>query len=220
MKTPSQSESFNPPVRTIPPFCVSLITVMLVWTASASAQQKNAQPPTAVAAPADASPATNPSPATALSPGVSGVLKLADADVSGEVLKTYVESSPTAFQLTEADIIALKQHHVADDIVTLLLKRSAEVRSAIAKARQDAGVRATSERRLAAGGFDPDSYEYFQYYYLQPRALAAAQQRLQPHYYGGLPYAYGYPPAFVYGPGFPGRPTHLRHHGPPRSWRY
>jgi len=47
--------------------------------------------------------------------------------------------------------------------------------------------------RSGMRALDPDSYEYFQHYYLQPRALASAYERLAP-YYPYFPYPYGYPP--------------------------
>jgi len=93
-------------------------------------------------------------------------------------------------------MIALKQHKVPDEIATLLLKRGAQVRVAVAQARAAAVERARSSRNVAAGGFDPESYDYFQYYYLQPRALAFGYQRLSPYYYPSYPNAYRYGPPF------------------------
>ena len=219
MKTPNKREPLSPIVSVFSSLCLPLLTLVISGEAVATAEEGNAKSATVAVAPAEASSATNPPAALTVSRGVSGILKLADANVSPEVIKTYVESSPTAYQLTEADIIALKQHHVADDTVNLLLKRSAEVRAALAKSTQDAVARVLSERRNAAGGFDPDSYEYFQYYYLQPRALAAAYQRISPYYYPGFPYSYGYPPAFVFSPGYHGRSAYPRHASPARNWR-
>ena len=102
--------------------------------------------------------------------------------------------------------------------MALLLKRGAQVRVAVAQAKQDAVARSVSARTIASGGFDPDSYEYFQYYYLQPRALASAYQRLSPYYYPSFSYGYGYSPAFPYGPRLGSRVVHPRHFGPPHRW--
>ncbi|MCX6905462.1 MAG: hypothetical protein NTW03_18685 [Verrucomicrobia bacterium] len=160
---------------------------------------------------------TNPPPAAALSPGISEILKMADAGVSPEVIKTYVESSPMAYQSTEADVIALKQHHVADEVVILLLKRGAQVRVALAQAKNEAAARALALRTRASGGFDPDSYEYFQYYYLQPRAQASMYQRLYPYAYPRFPYAYGQAAGF--GPTFSSGLTYPVYPDYPRGWR-
>ena len=184
---------------------------MIGCVASAQAQDAKTAPSPA---PAGTITATNRTAAD-LSPGVSEILKMADAGVSADVLKTYVECMPTVVPPTEADIIALKQHHVADDVTTLLLKRGAQVRTAAAQARNAAVARALSARTKAAGGFDPDSYEYFQYYYLQPRALASAYQRLWPYYFYPSS-GYGYPSSFGFGPFLAGRRSYYRSPGFPR----
>jgi hypothetical protein len=143
---------------------------------------------------------------------------MADAGVSMEVIKTYVEGSSTVYQPNDADIIALKKHHVADDVVLLMLKRSAQVRAAIAQARNEAETRALSTRIMAAGGFDPDSYDYFQYYYLQPRTLASVYQRLSP-YYPSFSYAYRYPSTFMFRAPFSSGPPYWRYPGSPLGMR-
>ena len=157
------------------------------------AQEANVQ--TTATLPGTTNPAlvTNRPPARPLSPGVNEILKMADAGVSAEVIRTYVECSPIPYQPTDVDIIVLKKHNVADEVVTLMLKRGAQVRAAIAQARNNAFAMALSARKMASGGLDPDSYEYFQHYYLQPRALASAYERLAP-YYPYSPYPYGYAP--------------------------
>jgi hypothetical protein len=145
---------------------------------------------------------TNQPPAAVISPGVSEILKMADAGVSTEVIKTYVESMPTASPPTDLDVIALKKHNVADAVVTLLLRRGAEARAAIAQAKNSAAARVIATRKTASGGFDPESYDYFQYYYLQPRAQASVYQRLSPYYYPSFRYPYGHRAGYAYGPPF------------------
>jgi len=160
-------------------------------------------------------PAGNQPSTTTPTPGVSDILKMADAGVSMEVIKTYVDCSATPFQPTEQDVIALKQHKVSDDVVTLLLKRGAEARAVVAQAKKDAAVRLLSTHRAASGGFDPESYDFFQHYYLQPRALASAYQRLAPYSYPTFAYPYRYGSAYSFGAPFygrsffPGQPYHL-----------
>lgn len=163
----------------------------------ASAQETNSQTTTATV---QINPSTNLPPARAVSPAVKEILTMADAGVSMEVIKAYVQYSPSACQPTDTDVIALKKHNVTDEIVTLLLKRSSQARTAMLQAGNDALARALSARRMAAGGLDPDSYDYFQHYYLQPRALASAYERLAPYYY---PSPYGYGPPFGPASGFP-----------------
>lgn len=115
---------------------------------------------------------------------------MADAGVSSDVIKAYVECTDFVKQLTAAEVIALKQRKVSDEIVTLMLKRGAETRAASIRVEKDNLTTRLDLRRRAAGGFDPEGYEYFQHYYLQPRALASAYQRLSPYYY--RPYTYRY----------------------------
>ena len=42
------------------------------------------------------------------SPGVADIVKLADAKVDAEVIKTYIRNSPTAYNPSATEIIALK----------------------------------------------------------------------------------------------------------------
>jgi hypothetical protein len=157
-----------------------------------------------------ASPSNQP-PAAALSPGIAEILKMADAGVSPDVILTYVEASPSGPQPTDRDIIALKEHKVSDEVVKLLLKRSATARVEKAKAKNEAVLQIMESRRAATGGLDPESYDYFRAYHLQPRTVAFANQRL----YSSGPY---YPRANSYGPVYtysasPGRYGHPAYRG-------
>ena len=133
------------------------------------------------------------------SAGVDEVLQMMRAGVSTEVMKTYIENSPIPYSLTAKDIIALKDQAVPDDLTTAMLKRGATLRAQVAEAgKASALLPAYSGGNRLYGGLDPESYEYFQYYYLYPRTLAAANARLFTPYgssYGFAPYPYGY-----YGP--------------------
>jgi hypothetical protein len=148
---------------------------------------------------AEAVSAASQSPA--LSPGVAEILKLADAGVSPDIVVTFVESFPSAPQLTGKDIIAMKEHNVPDEVVKLVLKRGASARVAATKARNEAILSVVESRRLASGGVDPESYDYFRAYYLQPRAMASANHRLYPHF--GRYSPRGYPHRSGYGNGVP-----------------
>ena len=103
--------------------------------------------------------------------GVDDILKMARAGVSADVIKAYVENSPIAYSLKAADIIALKEQGVPDDITKALVKRGAELHLQVGRS-----LNAMNNRRYY--NLDPESYDYFQYYYLYPRTLAAANQRL------------------------------------------
>src|SRR6185369_16358386 len=63
------------------------------------------------------------------SPGVADVVKMLDAKVDPAVVKAYINSSPTSYNPTADEIVALKEHGVPDDVVTTLLERGAEVRN-------------------------------------------------------------------------------------------
>ncbi len=167
---------------------------LVACPAATSGSPSDTQTPTAVTSAADPKSVDEHPDAAGLSPSVRDVIKLADAGVAKDVIKAYVESSPVDFQLSADAIIALKKHNVSDEVVTLLVKRGAQARTAIAQAKANLAERAQSTRRYATGGFDPESYEYFQYYYLQPRALASVYQRLSPYYYS----PFGYPGGFGY----------------------
>src|SRR5262249_6702125 len=121
------------------------------------------------------------------------ILKMVKAGVSTEVIKAYIESSPIAYRLTATEIMALKEEAVPDELTTAMLKRGAALRTQASQAKNpDAG----GNRRYYA--LDPEGYDYFQYYYLYPRTLAAANQRLfstGAPFSGAAPYGYGY-----YGP--------------------
>jgi hypothetical protein len=152
--------------------------------------------------PDDRKPRSNAGGTTNYSAGVNEILNMVQAGVSTEVIKTYIENSPVAYSLSAADVIALKEHAVPDELTTALMKRGATLRMQVP---QSVALNATPlpyrgvNRRSYR--LDPESYDYFQYYYLYPRTLAAANQRfyssdaLSP---GLAPYGYGFsgPPAF------------------------
>jgi hypothetical protein len=170
---------------------VSALAVL--WVASAAAQETK--------------PATD-----AASPGVAEILKMTDAGVNQDVIMAYIEASASAPQPTEKDVIAMKEHKVSDEVVKLLLKRGATARTESIKAKNEAVMNVMESRRQATGGVDPESYDYFRTYYLQPRALASANQRLYPYFgpYAGRGYAFG--PVFNYGAPFAGRPVYRGPH--------
>jgi hypothetical protein len=152
--------------------------------------------------PDDRKPESNAGRTAKYSAGVDEILNMVQAGVSTEVIKTYIENSPIAYSLSATDVIALKEHAVPDELTTALMKRGATLRMQV---QQSATLTATP---LAYPGgnrryyrLDPESYDYFQYYYLYPRTLAAANQRFyssDAFSPGFAPYGNGFyrPPAF------------------------
>jgi hypothetical protein len=181
-----------------------------------SAVAQEAQPANVLAATNAVATTPNPSnqpPAVALSPGIAEIVKMADAGVSADVMLTYVESSTAGPQPSEKDIIALKEHKVPDEVVKLLLRRSATARNEATKAKNEAVLQVVESRRAVTGGLDPESYDYFRAYHLQPRAVAAANQRLYPYAGPYAPRGYGYGPVFTYGVPLSGRPGYPAYRG-------
>jgi hypothetical protein len=171
-------------------------------------------PPTAQAQTSSRLP-TRVDPQSA-SPGVAEILKLFEAGISKEIIKAYIESGNIPLNVTSDDLILLKQRGVPDDITAALLKRNTELRApsnATGSPVPAVPAAASTSRVLVSpgiGGLDPEGYDYFRYYYLYPRTLAAAYQRLS-----GPPFQFGYtqPYPFV-GPGYPLGYAPLRRYWP------
>jgi len=161
---------------------------------------------------------TSSTPATAdaakPSSGIADILKMLDAQVSPDVIRTYIETSPNTFDVTSDDLITLKQHKATDEITVALLKHNSSS-AAPAASSAPAATQSQSPAPIRAyvinnGRLDPESYDFFQRYYLMPRTLANVNQTLG---YAAVPYGDGfvpyYPPGiYNYGyasaPGFAG----------------
>jgi len=139
--------------------------------ATGAVNQSVAAPPTA--------------PAARYSPGVTDIIKMVDAKVDAEVIKTYIKNSPTAYYPSANEIIALKDRGVGPEILTAMLQRGAEVRVQSMQAAQAAAsvaVPQTYPSPVAPSAPAPD-YGY----------------ATQPDYAN---YGYSYP-AYVGGYGYP-----------------
>ncbi len=126
--------------------------------------------------------ATNTSP----SPIVKELLKLADAGVSKDVMKGYLQGSAIAYEPKADDLVALKQRGVADDVTTALLKRAIETRKQ-ADAQSSPAMPDIVRRSTTGGQIDPESYDFWYLHYAYPRALSYSYKTLapyQPHYPG------------------------------------
>jgi hypothetical protein len=166
----------------------------------------------------------------ALSAGIEEILKMVDAGVSKEVIKAYVENSPIAYNPNAADLIALKERAVTDDITTVLVKRGAEVRAQASQASASAAVAQAStgaaSPNAAAPAYadnnpgyatlDPESYDFWWYYYAYPRTLAYANQRVFSGYPGfsySAPYYYSSYRSLPFRPYSPAAFSHPRNFG-------
>jgi hypothetical protein len=170
----------------------------------------------AINAVAPAAGAVNPgvaaaqtAPAARYSPGVADIVKLVDAKVDAEVIKTYVRNSPTAYNPSATEIIALKDRGVGPEILTAMLQRGAEARAQSMRAAQAAsGTVAPQTYPGAANPYAPaPAYDYTtqpvypNYAYSYP-----ADSYAYPGYsYGNYDYGYSWPlfwPSFYFG-GYP-----------------
>jgi hypothetical protein len=150
--------------------------------ASAKVSEVRPSDPTAVSAAQgkteDREPASSPGTGSNYSAGVDEVLNMLQAGVSADVIKAYIENSPVAYELSATDLIALKKRAVPDELTMAMMKRGATLRKQVQQAVNLAATRRANARANGrAYGLDPEGYDYFQYYYLYPRTLAAANQR-------------------------------------------
>jgi len=136
------------------------------------------------------------------SPGLDDILQMIQAGVSTEVTKSYIENSPIRYTLTPSEIIALKKQGVPDELTSAMLKHGAmPAAQPSLQGKPRALILPYSGGYRPYGGLDPEGYEYFQYYYLYPRTLAAANQRLYTPFlsmqgFGAYPYGFYGPMAF------------------------
>jgi hypothetical protein len=194
----------------------------------AAAQTEPAATPSGPSAPApkpannaSVKPAGNASQNQASEPGATShtpysasmeeILRMVQAGVSKDVMKAYIDAAQVPAPLTAADLVALKERGVPDEITVALVKRDAELMAqsnapAGGNAAQppmsgrvslDALVAALRGGQSGAGSLDPEGYDYFRYYYLYPRSLASANQRLwsscPPFACPGYPFGYWSP---------------------------
>jgi hypothetical protein len=72
------------------------------------------------------------------SAGIADVLRMADAEVDPSVIQAFVRSSPVAYNLNAAEIIALKDRGISSDILTAMIQRGGELRGQAMRAGQAA----------------------------------------------------------------------------------
>jgi hypothetical protein len=216
-----------------------MLAGLLGLAASAQeAQTANPSPsertPLATTSDASVAPApVNPKPTVASEPeaknstanrtGIDEILKMFQAGVSKDVIRTYIETAQNLTLLSATDIVTLKERGLPDELTTAWMKRSAELsaRASEAASSNAAPAKVTGNVSLEAlaaairrgqansGRLDPESYDYFQYYYLTPRSIASANERIYsaPPFAPYTPYGPGYYSPWSFGPGFRGIPN-------------
>jgi hypothetical protein len=170
-------------------------------------------------------PASSPAPAVSSPAKYSAIIehtiKLVKGGVSAELIKTYVDSWSTPYNLDASDIIALKENNVPDDITSAVVKRGAalnllareyQVQTAQAAPALVAPALAISAPAPNYYTLDPEGYDYFQYYYLYPRTLSFANDRLYSHFGSSYSYPSYFNPAPA--PFHPLPPGAFRRHQP------
>ena len=135
---------------------------------------------------------------TSLSPGIADVLKMADAKLDADVIRAFVKNSPTPYDPTVSEIIALKEHGLSSEIITALIERGGELRAQMAKARESKVVPAAQPPYPNAATPYPVEPSYG-YDTAQPVYAA------YPYPYPVYSYSYLYPGyAWWYNCGYPG----------------
>ena len=170
--------------------------VLGVWVPVASGAI-NTVTPTAAAS-GQETPGVQNAPAAGLSPGVADILKMVDAKVDPEVIKTYINNSPTAYNPSATEIIALKDRGVGSEILTAMMQHGAEVRAQSMRAAQAAGNPAApgaanpyapAYNNSPQPGYSPYSSTYPSASYVYPNYA----YDYPGYYYGGYNYGYSWP---------------------------
>src|ERR1017187_2987998 len=146
-------------------------------------------------------------PAARYSPGVADIIKMVDAKVDVEVIKIYIKNSPTAYNPSATEIIALKDRGVGPEILTAMLQHGAAVRAQSMRAAPPAPNAATpppypgeANPYAPAPGYDYSAQAaYPNYAYSYPDYSSA-------YSYPAYGYGYSWPfywPSFYCGFGYP-----------------
>jgi hypothetical protein len=187
-----------------------LVAVVLVFGSSLVSNAIDVATPTAGAVNQEA-PAAQSAPVAQFSPGVADIVKMVDAKVDPGVVRTYIEHSPTAYNPSAMEIIALKDHGVGADILTAMLQHGAEVRAQTM--RGALGAANTPAPQAAAGEVNPYApvydngaqavYPAYSYTYPDTSYAYPSSNYVYPNsYYGSYDYGSYWPwywPSFCFG---------------------
>jgi hypothetical protein len=131
-------------------------------------------------------------------PWIAEVTKMADAGVAPDVMEAYVKSAPSYSILSVDDILYLKSHGIADNVVAAMIQHGAsgqQAAAAVASAPQYAPPAqyystAPAQSYYPASDYAPDQSSVYvipQYY---------------PNYYYPYPYYYSYYPFYYWNYGY------------------
>jgi hypothetical protein len=134
--------------------------------------------------------------AVTFSAGVGDVLRMVDAKVDPQVIRTFVENSTVAYNLSAAEIIALKTRGVPDDLVASMIARGAQLRAKGATSNPSSTT-TTALPPAALVAPTPQAPAY-SYEYLTVPTYPAPSYNYDypvspPYYYDYSWYNYGYP---------------------------
>lgn len=150
--------------------------------AEAVAPQRSTTAPARTEADTSASKPADPAPKPhALPKVIEEIVRMSEAGIAPEVLTRYIESSGTAYEPTGADLIAMKQRGVPDDVTIVMLAKSSAIRAEYEAARKKIAAPAIVRTLATDGHLDPESYEFFWFHHAYPRALAGSYQTLAPY---------------------------------------
>ena len=161
--------------------------------------------------------------------GVEDVLKLSRAQVSEDVILTFIHNSGTIYNLAPNDIVYLRNEGVSDHVISAMLDQRTNVPAETAAQTAPPSAPATAPAPVypdanAAAAAQAQA-QYAPAYtqpapvYVQPDTASAPASTLyvipdsssgyNPYYYGGYPYYYGgypyyYGPSVTFGFGFGG----------------
>jgi hypothetical protein len=187
MKTVNQSEAMKG--------CLTaawIVAGALLLGAPITSRAINSAAPTAGAVNLNTLAAPN-APAMKSSPGVADIVKMVDAKVDPEVVKTYIQNSPTAYNPSATEIIALRDHGVGTDILTAMLQHGANVRAQAMRAAPAAAN--PLDTQAPPGAVNPYAPAYD--YRVQPASASYAYTYPDASYaYSSYAYAY---PSYYYG---------------------
>jgi hypothetical protein len=193
----------------------------LPWAAVLSSGTAFAQEPTAApsgsqtASTPAATPATlTPAASAKLPYGVEDIVKLSRAQVSEDVILTYIHNSGTIYNLAPKDIVGLRDQGVSDRVINTMLDQAKTVPQAAAPmdpamfaAAPTYAYAPAPDYSQPAPTYSPASSVYVIPY---PAATTAYYGYYQPYSYGYSGYyGYGYPSvSFSYG-----YASHYNHYG-------
>ena len=123
-----------------------------------------------------------------LSAPVLEIVKMSDAGTDSEVMHSFVENSPVAYNLRPNEIIYLHDHGISKDIITAMIQHGAKLREQSANSESDTSSHTPTSPAPAASSAPT--------YAVQPAAFAyvSSPAYAYPAYAAAYPsYAYTYP---------------------------